>query len=188
MLFLVYTNKYINGYTVLVINERTKYYYSNTPEPTIKASGAVKKFHPHAALNIIIPHHTERACFLIIESFFDHYIVWGDICTRRKQTDHEYIYNRLKISIKSESIRCRKFLFNYMNRFVLICLFFAYYVVWSLLPIFEIENSNPIISFLFPISSDVAIFLPIFLLLIGFTLTGSLLGALLLRSDKKKNT
>ncbi|CAI4065305.1 hypothetical protein N7582_002949 [Saccharomyces uvarum] len=75
-----------------------------------------------------------------------------------------------------------------MNRFVLICLFFAYYTVWSLLPIFEIENSNPVISLLFPISSDIAIFLPIFLLLIGFTLTGSVLGVLLLRSDKKKNT
>ncbi|EJS43325.1 YIL102C-A [Saccharomyces arboricola H-6] len=75
-----------------------------------------------------------------------------------------------------------------MNRFVLICLFFTYYVAWSLLPIFEIENSNAIISLLFPISSDVAIFLPIFLLLLGFTLTGSLLGVLLLCSDKKKKT
>ncbi|CAI7091615.1 BEM_collapsed_G0027490.mRNA.1.CDS.1 [Saccharomyces cerevisiae] len=73
-----------------------------------------------------------------------------------------------------------------MNRFVIICLLFTYYVIWSLLPIFEIENSNPVVSLLFPISSNVAIFLPIFLLLIGFTLTGSVLGVLLIRSDKKK--
>ncbi|AJR49148.1 hypothetical protein H811_YJM1400I00077 [Saccharomyces cerevisiae YJM1400] len=74
-----------------------------------------------------------------------------------------------------------------MNRFVIICLLFTYYVIWSLLPIFEIENSNPVVSLLFPISSNGAIFLPIFLLLIGFTLTGSVLGVLLIRSDKKKN-
>lgn len=69
-----------------------------------------------------------------------------------------------------------------MNRFLLLTLAVLYYTVWLLLPVFELEGK---IS-LFPLPSIYAVYLPIVLLLIGFTTVGTFLGGLLLFD--KKNT
>ncbi|CCH60667.1 hypothetical protein TBLA_0D01590 [Henningerozyma blattae CBS 6284] len=67
-----------------------------------------------------------------------------------------------------------------MNRFVLLVILFIYYMTWLILPMFEFEDRIP---YLFPIPSVYAIYLPIWLLLIGFTLVGTFLGFLLLTTE-----
>ena len=64
-----------------------------------------------------------------------------------------------------------------MNRFVIHIILFIYYTIWLLLPIFDLENKWKI----FPLPSIYAIYVPIILLLIGFTIVGTFVGVLLLR-------
>ncbi|SCV05531.1 LANO_0H09538g1_1 [Lachancea nothofagi CBS 11611] len=61
-----------------------------------------------------------------------------------------------------------------MNRFALLTLLFVYYLVWLLLPIFQLENT--IVGF--PLPSIYAVILPILLLLAGLFLVVSFLGML----------
>ncbi|CCD24469.1 uncharacterized protein NDAI_0D01550 [Naumovozyma dairenensis CBS 421] len=63
-----------------------------------------------------------------------------------------------------------------MNRFALILVIAAFYTLWLFLPIFGWDGKIPF----FPIPSDYAIYLPIFLLMTGFTLIGTFLGFLLI--------
>ncbi|AQZ09925.1 YIL102C-A [Zygosaccharomyces parabailii] len=63
-----------------------------------------------------------------------------------------------------------------MNRFLFLTAAFAYYTVWLLLPIFDLDRVIP----LFPLPSVYAVYIPIILLLAGFTLVGTFLGCLLL--------
>ncbi|CCC69743.1 hypothetical protein NCAS_0D01620 [Naumovozyma castellii] len=65
-----------------------------------------------------------------------------------------------------------------MNRFFLLLLVVLYYTIWLLLPMFGWEDKVPIL--LFPLPSVYAIYLPIFLLLLGTVLIGTFLGLLLL--------
>jgi len=64
-----------------------------------------------------------------------------------------------------------------MNRFAIHIVLFIYYAIWLLLPIFDLEGQWK----LFPLPSIYAIYIPIVLLLIGFTIVGTFVGLLLLR-------
>ncbi|KAL3231196.1 Uncharacterized protein RNJ44_00835 [Nakaseomyces bracarensis] len=55
---------------------------------------------------------------------------------------------------------------------------FVYYIAWLLLPLLELEGQWP---WLFPLPSQYAIYLPIFLLLVGFTIVGTYLSYILLK-------
>ena len=69
-----------------------------------------------------------------------------------------------------------------MNRFALLIIFFIYYVVWAILPIFEQEGK----WIIFPLPSIYAVYLPIVLLLGGFTIVGTFLGVLMLRGEPEE--
>lgn len=71
-----------------------------------------------------------------------------------------------------------------MNRFVLHILAFIYYAVWLLLPIFDLEGRWAV----FPFPSIYAVYIPIVLLLIGFTIIGTFVGVLLLRDTEDETT
>ncbi|CCF58327.1 hypothetical protein KAFR_0E01730 [Kazachstania africana CBS 2517] len=66
-----------------------------------------------------------------------------------------------------------------MCKFILLSAAAVYYFTWLLSQMFNFDN-----SFLFPIPSEYAIFLPIFLLIIAFMLVGTLLGLLLLANSE----
>lgn len=74
-----------------------------------------------------------------------------------------------------------------MNRFLLLTVAMAYYTVWLLLPVFELDGKMK----LFPLPSIYAVYLPIGLLLVAFTMVGTFLGVLLLadasNSQKRGN-
>lgn len=63
-----------------------------------------------------------------------------------------------------------------MNRFLLLTALLIYYAVWLLLPVLELDGKLRA----FPLPSIYAIYLPIVLLIIGFTIVGSFLGVMLL--------
>ncbi|GAV48163.1 hypothetical protein ZYGR_0I04600 [Zygosaccharomyces rouxii] len=67
-----------------------------------------------------------------------------------------------------------------MNRFLLLTSAFIYYIIWLLLPVFELDGKTA----LFPLPSAYAVYLPIMLLIIGFTLIGTFLGSLLLFNNE----
>lgn len=69
-----------------------------------------------------------------------------------------------------------------MNRFILLIVLFIYYTLWLLLPIFDLEGRWA----LFPLPSIYAVYLPIVLLLIGFTIVGTFTGVLLLRDTEEE--
>ncbi|KAK5963118.1 uncharacterized protein PWA37_004821 [Arxiozyma heterogenica] len=72
-----------------------------------------------------------------------------------------------------------------MNRLTMWILLYIYYAVWLLLPLFDLENKY----WLFPLPSRYAIYLPIWLLLIGFTLVGLCLSTIILKNcDIDPNT
>ncbi|XBW35977.1 hypothetical protein QEN19_001550 [Hanseniaspora menglaensis] len=60
-----------------------------------------------------------------------------------------------------------------------------YYVVWMGLPIFLEENDfkYSILNFLFPISSQIAIQLPILIMLIGLMIIGTFIGVLFINQQ-----
>ncbi|SCU88075.1 LADA_0E08042g1_1 [Lachancea dasiensis] len=61
-----------------------------------------------------------------------------------------------------------------MNRFAILTGLFVYYLIWLLLPIFELENK----FIVFPLPSIYATICPILLLLFGLFLEVSFLGIL----------
>ncbi|CCE61923.1 hypothetical protein TPHA_0B02500 [Tetrapisispora phaffii CBS 4417] len=63
-----------------------------------------------------------------------------------------------------------------MNRFLVLTFAFIYYLIWLVLPIFELDRK----LYLFPLPSVYAVYLPILLLLLGVILVGSYMGYLLL--------
>ncbi|EDO18494.1 hypothetical protein Kpol_1032p91 [Vanderwaltozyma polyspora DSM 70294] len=65
-----------------------------------------------------------------------------------------------------------------MNRFFILTAAFLYYLIWLILPIFELDEA----LILFPLPSIYAVYIPIFLLLLGFALVGSYLGYLLIKA------
>lgn len=67
-----------------------------------------------------------------------------------------------------------------MNRFLLLTSAFIYYIIWLILPVFELDSK----TVLFPLPSAYAVYLPIILLIIGFTLIGTFLGSLLLFNEE----
>ncbi|CCK70938.1 uncharacterized protein KNAG_0F02760 [Huiozyma naganishii CBS 8797] len=66
-----------------------------------------------------------------------------------------------------------------MNRLTIWILLYLYYAVWLILPIFDLEGKYII----FPLPSRYAVFLPIWLLLIGFASVGTYLGVLTIRAS-----
>lgn len=66
-----------------------------------------------------------------------------------------------------------------MKRLAADVLFFVYYTVWLLLPLLDLEGKWP---WLFPLPSQYAIYLPIVLLFVGFTIIGTYLSYILLKS------
>ncbi|CEP62057.1 uncharacterized protein LALA0_S04e06766g [Lachancea lanzarotensis] len=66
-----------------------------------------------------------------------------------------------------------------MNRFVILTGIFIYYVIWLLLPIFDLENT--ILGF--PLPSIYAAICPVVLLLVGVFCVVSFLGGLVLCSE-----
>lgn len=62
-----------------------------------------------------------------------------------------------------------------MNRFILLTLLLLYYTIWLLLPVFDLDRK----SVIFPLPSIYAVYLPIVLLIIGFTIVGTFLGVIL---------
>lgn len=71
-----------------------------------------------------------------------------------------------------------------MNRFLLLTVVLVYYAVWLLLPVLELDGKLKA----FPLPSIYAVFLPIALLIIGFTIVGSFLGVMLLLDSKECST
>ncbi|SCU93933.1 LAFA_0F18998g1_1 [Lachancea sp. 'fantastica'] len=67
-----------------------------------------------------------------------------------------------------------------MNRFVILTGLFIYYVIWLLLPIFDLEN----VLLGFPLPSIYAAICPVVLLLIGIFCVVSFLGGLVLCSER----
>lgn len=69
-----------------------------------------------------------------------------------------------------------------MNRFILLTVLLVYYATWLLLPVFDLDQK----LIIFPIPSIYAVYLPIVLLIIGFMIVGSFLGAMLLLDSQEK--
>ncbi|CUS23676.1 LAQU0S11e01772g1_1 [Lachancea quebecensis] len=69
-----------------------------------------------------------------------------------------------------------------MNRFAILVILFTYYLVWLLLPIFELEDK----VWLFPLPSKYAVILPILLVNVGVFLVVSFLGLLLVHRYEVK--
>ncbi|AET41522.1 uncharacterized protein Ecym_8237 [Eremothecium cymbalariae DBVPG len=67
-----------------------------------------------------------------------------------------------------------------MIKFTLLLSIYLYYVIWLLLPIFDLDGS----LWLFPLPSKYAALLPIVLLLVGTLIVGTFLGVLLLKAQK----
>lgn len=65
-----------------------------------------------------------------------------------------------------------------MNRLTIWVLLYIYYAIWLLLPLFDLENKY----WLFPLPSRYAIYLPIWLLLIGFLMVGIYLSIVILKN------
>ena len=63
-----------------------------------------------------------------------------------------------------------------MNRLTVWILLYIYYAAWLLLPLFELENKY----WIFPLPSRYAIYIPIWLVLIGFTSVGVCLSSVIL--------
>lgn len=68
-----------------------------------------------------------------------------------------------------------------MNRFLLLTVLLIYYAVWLLLPVLELDGKLKA----FPLPSVYAIYLPIILLMIGFTVVGTFLGIMLILDSKE---
>lgn len=69
-----------------------------------------------------------------------------------------------------------------MNRFILLTVLFLYYAAWLLLPVFDLDGKLVI----FPLPSIYAVYLPIGLLIVGFTIVGTFLGTILLLDSQEK--
>lgn len=67
---------------------------------------------------------------------------------------------------------------NSMIRFILLLTLFIYYVIWLLLPIFDLDGK----LWLFMIPSKFAVLLPIMLVTGGFVIVGTFLSILLLKN------
>lgn len=66
-----------------------------------------------------------------------------------------------------------------MNRLTIWIILYLYYIIWLCLPLFDYENK----LFFFPLPSKYAIFIPVYLLLIGFILCGGYMSFVILRDS-----